>query len=352
MFSSNYTLYGDIQRRIIAALEPFASDIEIYSIDENFLDLRGFEDRDLVAHVRAARARVLEWTTIATCAGLAPTKTLAKLGNAAAKKNPLFDGVADLRDPEIRNWVLDRFQVGDVWGVGSATARKLLGLDIATAGQLRDMPLKHARSVGGVVLERLILELQGTPTSVVEMIAPPRKGMAVTRSFGKPVEELEQLIGALAQYAMRASEKLRQHDLVAGRITIFFHTNRFKPERPQHSGSRAMTLTPMTADGFVLIEAARRGATAAYRSGFGYTKAGVILENLVAANAAPATLFDALDPKRDRLMTAVDAINTKFGKSTVIPAIQGFKEPWKTRADMKSPAWTTNIAEVPVAFAC
>jgi len=148
VLSSNYTLYGDMQRRIVAAVSEFARDYEIYSIDETFLDLDGFDGRDLVAHVRTMRAQILQWTTIPTCVGLGPSKALAKLGNAAAKKNPLFDGVADLRDETLRTWVLERFDVADVWGVGSATATKLAALGIHTAGQLRDMPMKQARAVG------------------------------------------------------------------------------------------------------------------------------------------------------------------------------------------------------------
>ena len=235
--SSNYTLYADIQRRVLAATEPFARDIEIYSIDENFLDLTGFEHLDLVDHCQKLRAQILQWTTIPTCVGLGPTKTLAKLGNAAAKKNPIFDGVADLRDEYIRRYVMDRFDAADVWGVGGATTRKLSDLGIRTAGQLRDMPLRQARGLGTVVLERLVAELNGVQADAVELVAPDRKGMAVTRSFGTPIADLEQLMGAISQFAMRAGEKLRQHGLVAGRMAVFFHTNRHKPDRPQYGAA-------------------------------------------------------------------------------------------------------------------
>ena len=258
VLSSNYTLYGDMQRRVVAAVDGFARDYEIYSIDETFLDLAGFEDRDLVAHAQAMRAQVLRWTTIPTCVGIGPTKTLAKLGNAAAKKNPLFDSVADLRDEAIRTWVLDRFDVGDVWGVGGAAAAKLAALGIRTAGQLRDMPMKQARALGTVVLERLVAELRGVPGAVVETLEPQRKGMAVTRSFGTPATDFDTVMGALTQYAMRAGEKLRSHGLVAARLTVFFHTNRFKPDAPQFGASRLVALHPMTNDSLELIAAGRR----------------------------------------------------------------------------------------------
>jgi nucleotidyltransferase/DNA polymerase involved in DNA repair len=253
--SSNYALYGDMQRRVIAACESFARDFEIYSIDETFLDLAGFEGRDLVAHANAMRAQVQLWTTIPTCLGIADTKTLAKLANAAAKKNPQFGGVADFRD-DVRREVVHAFAVGDVWGVGGATARKLIDLGIHTAGALRDMPMKQARAVGTVVLERLVAELRGVPSNAVEAVEPRRKGMAVTRSFGTPICDFEQMMGALSQYALRAGEKLRSHGLVAARLTAFFHTNKHKPERPQYGGSRMVTLHPMTNERLVTTIAA------------------------------------------------------------------------------------------------
>ncbi len=347
VLSSNYTLYGDMQRRVIAACDAFARDFEIYSIDETFLDLSGFEGRDLVAHANAMRAQVRLWTTIPTCVGIGTSKTLAKLGNAAAKKNPMFDGVADLRDEGVRKWVMDRFPVGDVWGVGSATARKLEALGIEHAGALRDMPMKQARAVGTVVLERLVGELRGVPSDVVETVEPQRKGMAVTRSFGTPVTDFHTLFGALTQYAMRAGEKLRAHGLVAGRLTAFFHTNRHKPDRPQYAGSRTMSLHPMTSDSLELIAAAKRGAERAWRDGYAYTKAGVMLDDLVAAEVRPRTLFEEGTEKRDRLMGAIDEINGRFGKFAAVTAAQGFKREWKMRSEMRSPSWTTDLAEVP-----
>ncbi len=349
--SSNYTLYGDMQRRVITAIEEFASEVEIYSIDENFVDFAPFADRDLVAHANDMRDQVRRWTTIPTCVGIAPTKTLAKLANAAAKKNPLFDGVADLRDEAIRRWVLDRFPVADVWGIGRATATKLAELGITTAGQLRDMQMKQARGLGTVVLERLVAELQGVPASAVEMVEPQRKGMAVTRSFGSPVTTFDALMGAVAQYVMRGGEKLRSHGLVAGQLTVFFHTNPHRRELAQYHGSRRLTLRPMTADSLELLAAARRGVESAWREGHAYTKAGIMLDDLIAAELRPRTLFEADPVRRERLMSALDEVNGKYGRFTAVPGTQGFKREWRMRAENKSPAWTTRIADVPVVTA-
>jgi nucleotidyltransferase/DNA polymerase involved in DNA repair len=347
VLSSNYTLYGDMQRRVVAACAAFARDSEIYSIDETFLDLGGFEDRDLVAHAHAMRDQVRLWTTIPTCVGIAETKTLAKLANAAAKKDPRFEGVADLRNDEARERVMHAFPVGDVWGVGGATALKLKELGIETASSLRDMPIKQARAVGTVVLERLVAELRGVPSNAVETIEPQRKGMAVTRSFGTPVTTFDSMMGALSQYSMRAGEKLRNHGLLAARLTAFFHTNRRKPDRPQYGGSRTVSLHPMTSDSLELIAAARRAAERAWRDGYAYTKAGIMLDDLVAEDMRPRTLFEDDTGKRDRLMGTLDEINGRFGKWTAVTASQGFRREWKLRSEMRSPAWTTSIAEVP-----
>lgn len=175
----------------------------------------------------------------------------------------------------------------------------------------------------------------------------------MTRSFGTPVTEFDVLMGAIAQYAMRAGEKLRQHGLVAGRLTVFFHTNRHRPDRPQHSASRTLAISPMSDDGFQLIAAARRGAENAWRDGFAYTKAGIMLERLETAQRRQRSLFESEDDieKRRRLMAALDAVNGRYGKFTAVPAAQGFRRSWKLRSEMKSPAWTTRIEELPIAKA-
>ena len=187
----------------------------------------------------------------------------------------------------------------------------------------------------------------GIPADAVEAVEPQRKGMAVTRSFGTPVTDFDALMGALSQYALRAGEKLRNDGLVAGRLTAFFHTNKHKPERPQYAGSRAVALHPMTSDSLELIAAARRCAERAWRDGYAYTKAGILLDDLVAADDRPRTLFEADTEKRDRLMAALDEVNGRFGTFTAVTAGQGFKRQWRLRSEMRSPAWTTRIDEVP-----
>jgi len=353
VLSSNYTLYGDMHRRVVMSVQDFARDVEVYSIDETFLDMAGFEDRDLVVHARAMREQVRRWTSIPTCVGIAPTKTLAKLANRVAKKDPGLEGVADLRDEGHRRELMDVFPVDDVWGVGRATAARLEAMGITTASGLADMPMKQARGLGTVVLERLVAELNGIPAGVVETMEPQRKGMAVTRSFGSPVREFETLMGAIAQYAMRAGEKLRQHGLVAGRLTVFYHTSPHRPDLPPHSASASCSLSPMTSDGLELLDNARRLAGRKWRKdgAHAYVKAGLMLDDLVLEGERPRTLFEGDQTKRRALMEAMDAINAKYGRWTVVPAIQGFKREWKMRAENRSPAYTTRIEDVPIAYA-
>lgn len=348
VFSSNYTLYGDISRRVVEVYQDFTPDIEIYSIDECFLDFGGFPDRE--AHARAMRQAVLRRIGVPVRVGIAPTKTLSKCANELAKKNPVFGGVLDLMDDQLTNWLLPRVPVGDLWGIGRRTAAKLLGLGITTAAELRDMPIKQARAVGTVVLERLVLELQGEPCLEIEDVEPPRKGMAVTRSAGTPMCDFDTLFEAITAHATRAAEKLRRHGLVAGTMTVFFHTNRHKPDRPQYAGSRTTRLVPMSADTFDLVQAARRCAEAAWpkENRFGFTKSGVLLDDLLPEKDRPATLFDQPRPKSAALMAALDQVNDRFGKKTLIVGSEGMARKWALRADHRSPRYTTRISDLPV----
>uniref|UniRef100_UPI00186A0691 Y-family DNA polymerase n=1 Tax=Aureimonas psammosilenae TaxID=2495496 RepID=UPI00186A0691 len=206
VFSSNYTLYGDMSARMNAIYRDWSPDVEVYSIDESFLDLTGFGRRDLDAYARDLRATVRQWTGIPTCVGLGPTKTLAKLANHVAKKNLDLGGVCDLTDERSRSAWLERVEVGDVWGVGSASEAKLVAIGIKTAAQLRDLDVRLARKMLTVVGERTVLELRGIPCLALEDVPPQRKGCAVTRSFGEPVTTLAGMLEAVAAYATRAGE--------------------------------------------------------------------------------------------------------------------------------------------------
>ena len=351
VFSSNYTLYGDISRRVVDVYRDFSPDVEIYSIDECFLDFRGFKDRE--AHAREMRAEVLRRIGVPVRVGIAPTKTLSKCANELAKKNPVFAGVLDMMEPQLADWLLPKVPVGDIWGIGRRTEAKLEALGIHTAAELRDMPLRLARKTGTVVLERTVLELQGEPCLALEEVAPRRRGMAVTRSAGQPMEDFDTLFEAITAHATRAAEKLREHGLVAGALTVFFHTNRHRADRPQYSGSRTARLSPMSNDTLELVAAARRCAEAAWPrrargTRYGFTKAGVMLDDLLPEEERPRTLFERPDPASGRLMAALDAVNGRHGKRSLHLASEGLTRRWALRADHRSPRYTTRIADLPV----
>lgn len=349
VFSSNYTLYGDISRRVVAVYEDYTPNVEIYSIDECFLDFGGFKDR--VAHAKAMRRDVLRRVGVPVRIGIAATKTLSKCANDIAKKNPIFAGVLDMTDCALTNLLLPLIPVGDIWGIGRKTEAKLQGVGITTAADLRDMPLRQARAMGTVVLERTVLELQGEPCIAFDEVEPQRKGMAVTRSSGTPMQDFDTLFEAITAHATRAAEKLRQHGLVAGTLTVFFHTNRHRQDRPQYAGSRTTRLTPMSSDTFELVAAAKRCAIAAWpkatSQSYAFTKAGIMLDDLLPFEDRPRTLFDG-PIKSTAIMTALDAVNDRFGKKTIVLGSEGMTRSWKLRADHRSPRYTTRLADLPI----
>lgn len=349
VFSSNYTLYADLSRRVVDTYADFTPNVEIYSIDECFLDFGGFRDRE--AHARAMRVAVQRRVGIPIRVGIASSKTLAKCANEIAKKNPIFDGVLDMMDEDLARWLLPKVPVGDIWGIGHRTEAKLKALGIGTAAELRDMPIRQARSVGTVVLERTVLELQGEPCLSLEEVEPRRKGMAVTRSAATPMANFDTLFQAVTAHATRAAEKLRQHGLVAGTLTVLFHTNKHRQDRPQYSVARSTKLTPMSSDTFDLVEAARACARAGWPKdgrAYGFTKAGIMLDDLLPEEDRPRTLFDVMRPYSAQLMTALDTVNDRFGKKTLVLGSEGMKRSWALRADHRSPRYTTRLSDLPV----
>lgn len=350
--SSNYSLYGDMSRRVVEVIGGFSPRCEVYSVDETFVDFEGSQEdyRKLAATMRNT---VKTQTGIPTCVGLAPTKTLSKLANFAAKKNPLFSGVCDFMDEQVRAWCMDRIDVGEVWGVGSKTEAKLKSVGIMTAANLRDMPMPQARRIGTVVLERLVAELQGVRCLELEEVAPQRKGMAVTRSAGSPMMTLDAVCQAVTAHATRAAEKLRNHGLVAGQISVFYHTSLFSQTAPRHSVSRSVHIKPLTSNTFDLVQAALLCVRKGWKgdpsgNGYAYSKAGIMLDDMVAEADAPKMLFDIERPRNAKLMGALDAVNDRWGKKALVLASEGFKRDFEARATMRSPRYTTRLNEMPV----
>lgn len=352
VLSSNYSLYGDMSRRLNAIYGELAAAVEIYSIDESFLDVSSLHGRERETFGRDLRATVARWTGIPTCVGIGPTKTLAKLANHIAKAEPALGGVCDLTEAAARERWLGRVGVGKVWGIGPAAVGKLACAGVETAAQLGAMPLPLARRLLTVTGERTVLELRGIACMALEDAPPTRKGCAVTRSFSAPVTTLDAMLEAVSAYATRAAEKLRGHGLEAAHLTVFMHTSPFRRTEPGHSGSRTVHLPEASADTLELVRAARRGARAVFREGYRYIKAGVVMDDLIRAGSGPRPLFEARDRARsEKLMDALDALNGRFGRGTLAPAAAGLKREWQTRFERRSPRYTTRLDELPVASA-
>jgi DNA polymerase V len=342
-FSSNYALYADQSRRIYQVLTEHVPSVEPYSIDEMFMDLTGLPDLLLLCH--RLRERVRQIAKIPTCIGIGPSKTIAKLANGIAKDQPEMQGICDLRDPGIRAALYRQIPVSEVWGIGGKTAEKLASIGVATIEDFLRLDHRAVRDMLTVVGARVQAELRGISCLPLSLMTPPKKGIAVTHTFGRIVTEWADLREAVAAYATRAGEKLRTQGLQAVTMLVFLHTNPHSDD-PWHSGQRSAQIEP-TSDTRALIGEAVRLLRAIWRPGFRYYKAGIMLTELVPAAAQPAQLFPTRDPIRSaRAMAALDAVNARFGRDTLRPLATGLNRTWKARAGNLSPRYTTRIEEI------
>ena len=349
VFSSNYALYGDMSTRVMSVLHRFTPRLEVYSIDESFLDLTDLPQPELTAYGREMVATVRQWTGIPVSIGIGPTKTLAKVANRLAKKGRIPGGVFDLSDPDLQTEYLARLAVDDLWGIGPRWAAKLKAGGIETALQLRDADAQRMREQFNVVMGRMVLELRGTPCLAIETIASPRQQIMVSRSFGRKVTTLVELKQAVASYMARAAEKLRQQGSVAQALMVFIHTHLFSQTDPHYSTACTRFLPAATSNTGKLIQYALAGVEAIYRDGYRYQKAGVMLMDLASASMQQRNLFAAdSDVHSTRLMEAMDRINGKLGKGTLRYAREGFRKSWRTRVGRRTPAYTTRWEDLPV----
>lgn len=352
-FSSNYTLYGDMSNRVVQILRDFSPDTEVYSIDESFLRIETVTHLygGAVAMGHQMRERIKQWTGLPVCVGVGPTKTLAKFANHLAKKNPEFDGVCDLHvipRPERVRW-MSRIEVGEVWGVGGRIARRLEVMGIHTVLDLRNASPKEMRRHFGVVMERTCNELRGISCLALDDIAQPKQQIMSSRSFGRPVETIEELRESLASYLSRAAEKLRKQQSVSAAVYVFIQTNRFNKDQQYNAGLTVPMLEP-TDDTLTLTAAALAGLEVIYRSGYCYKKAGVMLTLLSDKQARQASIFDNLvvTQRSTKLMAALDMINRDHGHGMVRSGVSGFTQRWAMRNENRSPRYTTRWDELPV----
>ena len=349
VFSSNYTLYGDMSHRVMSTLEQFSPDVEIYSIDEAFINLEGFAHTDLNEYCRTIRKTVYQWTGIPVSIGLAATKTLSKIANRYAKKHPELNGVLNLyeaSEDEI-DFYLDKTAVEDIWGVGRQYTKLLHKHNIETALQLKkanDKWIKQKMTVMGL---RTVNELRGIACIEYDYTPPPKQSIVSSRSFGRTVETIEEIKESVALFTTRAAEKLRFQNSAANLLTVFLRTNPFKETAQYHNGV-VVTLPVATDISSEMIEYAMKGVEQIYRPGYLYYKVGVMLSGIVPKDSVQFSLFD--DPNRSKkakLTETMDFINMLYGSNTLFYAREGVERNWKTRSENKSKRFTTDWDDLP-----
>ena len=352
-FSSNYALYGDMSNRFMRVLAQFSPDQEIYSIDESFLDLSEFRQRNLTTYAQEIRQRVKRWVGLPVCVGIGPSKTLAKLANHVAKKRPQWNSVCDLTTLPQNDLdaLLADIAVNEVWGVGRRHTAALAEMGIASVRDLRDADPGRIRKQFSVVLERTVQELRGVSCLELEDVAPAKQQIMSSRSFGQAIITLEELGEAVTIHVTRATEKLRLQHSVAGAIQVFIQTHRFKPSEPQFNPGITVPLAHATHDTLQLTQAALAGLKRIYKPGFCYAKAGINLMDISPMSSAPLDLFTDVEysQRRTALMATLDAVNRRFGRNTLGPGVAGLEaaRAWSMKRGNKTPSYTTDWDELP-----
>ncbi len=345
VFSSNYSLYGDISQRVMETLARFASDVEIYSIDEAFLGLNGFENYELSKYCQYIRRTIKQWVGIPVSIGVSTTKTLSKIANNLAKKNKEYDGVCILKSWFDINEALKLTSIEDVWGIGRRLSVFLKKYKINTAYDFTQLDKGWIRKNMGVVGEKTFLELCGVSCIELELIPSDKKSCCVSRSFSKPVEKIDDLEESVSSYGTRVAEKIREEGLVAESMSIFVLTNYFNRKEKQYSNSIKLQLPYPTNNSIKIVKRALEGIKKIYRQGYRYKKAGVILYGLTKAKQTRG-LLDYDRESSESIMNTLDRINERYGSSTIRLASEGVDKSWSMRRESVSPCYTTRFDDL------
>lgn len=347
VFSANFTLYGDMSNRVMEVLRQFSPGMEVYSIDEAFLDLSGFQG-NLEDYGRKIKSTVYRWTGIPVSIGIGPTKTLSKVANRIAKKDKAAKGVFDITDHPDIDRLLESVDVGDVWGIGRRYARLLGARGVMNARQLRDLPDKFVRQRMTVMGLRTVTELRGEPCIELDQVVRDKKNLLSSRSFGKPLREKAEMEQAVAEYASMSAEKLRRQRSMASAVSVFIETDTFRDE-PQYRNFATTGLAVPSAYTPDIIRAAHRSLDRIFRPGYAYKKAGVMLSEVVPDSRVQldAFAYDGGIQLKQSVMRAMDSINTRMGRNKVFYAAQGVEKTWGMRQKRLSKRVTTRWDEIP-----
>lgn len=349
VFSSNYEFYADISNRVMNVLSDLCPEIDIYSIDEAFLDLRTFRKNiDLVNFAYDCKKRIKDWIGVPVSIGIAPTKTLAKLANKVAKDDPRFDGVVILSEPRVIRHFLKSMPIEKIWGIGRKLTAKLENIDIKTAYDLSQVDSRLIGDNFNVVLERTVRELKGQSCITLHDFMEPKKQIMVSRSFGKSIRSKSILSEAISFHASRAAEKLRYEKQKCRLITAFIRSNRFNTRVRQIYAAKSFELVHPTDDTRIIIKNANRILDQIFADGYQYAKAGVLLSDFTNRYGYQMSLFDKKREEKmaSKLMQTVDYINlmeiAKIGFGN-----QGYRNTWRMKREIKSKRYTTKIEEIP-----
>ena len=347
VFSSNYSLYGDISQRVMEILLGFSPEVEIYSIDEAFLNFKGFKENELSNYCKNIRKIIKKWVGVPVSIGVGPTKTLSKIANYIAKKDNSHEGVYILKEKQKINETLEGIDIGNVWGIGRQLSKFLRNNGVSTAKSFTFLDRSWVRKNMGVVGEKIYLELKGVSCLDLALLPSPKKSCCVSRSFSYPIETIEELKESIANYGTRVAEKIREEGLVAETMNVFVLTNHFNKKDKQYSNSIKLQLDYPTNNSILIVKRAIRGIELIYRKGYRYKKAGIILYELN-SSAKVRGLLDYNRNRSESLMRSLDKINCRYGSSTLKIAAEGIKKNWQMQRKKISPCYTTRFEEIMV----
>ena len=345
VYSSNYALYGDISRRVMKVLKTFSPKVEIYSIDEAFIDLSFMDDEGIEEYGRQIRSRVLKWTGIPTSVGIASTKTLSKVANHIAKKEKT--GVVYLKKDIDEK--LKKFPIEKVWGVGKQLSKFYYKNNICNAYDLKNVSNTWVKKGTNVLGAKTAMELRGIPCINLQMEQEKRKNCCVSRSFGRKVKNIEELEESVVTHCLNAAEKIRADDQLAKTITVFIRTSPFDKNKKYYSNSRTIDLAIPSSNSIELIKNAVKALKDIYKYGYSYQKAGIILSNLKDAKQNDRNLLTPLlENKSKKLMRAIDYTNSKYGRYAISIAHAGLNKGWKMRREHSSRIDTASFDSLPI----
>ncbi len=345
VFSSNYSLYGDLSRRVMRTLKRFNSQIEVYSIDEAFMDLSNFSDEDVERVGKEIRETVLQWTGIPTSIGIAKTKTLSKIANHIAKKKQ--SGVTSLIGIENLDPILEKIEINDVWGVGRQLTKFYQKNGIYNAKQLKNKSNTWIKKCSNVLSSRTAMELRGIPCINLETTQTKRKSCVVSRSFGKRIDSFQELKEAVSNYCLNASEKIRSESLVAKAITVFVRTSPFQRDYGYYSNSKTIDFPIATNNSIETVKTAVAILESIFRNGYRYQKAGVMLTGLREDDGRKNLFSSEKDEKINSLMRSIDSTNHRYGRSTLSLASAGVHKKWNMRRNYSSKIDTADFYSLP-----